>query len=148
MLSYSGLDAVTGVRDPCPGLPPGVAAVTREYPFYLAGRWERSASPLTVINPFDDSAVAATWLASDADVERATDAAVEAAPVMRELPVYRRAEILAQASAVLTRRRDQIGRTLAGEAGKPIRDALTEVDRAAMTFHVASEEARRPWAAT
>ena len=31
----------------------------------------------------------------------------------------------------------------AAEAGKPIRDALSEVDRAAMTFHVAGEEARR-----
>ena len=46
-------------------------------------------------------------------------------------------------SAILVRRRDEIGRALAGEAGKPIRDALTEVDRAAMTFQVAAEEARR-----
>jgi len=43
----------------------------------------------------------------------------------------------------LTRRREEIGRTLAGEAREPIRDALTEAHRAAMTFHVASEEARR-----
>ncbi|MCX6546090.1 MAG: aldehyde dehydrogenase family protein [Acidobacteria bacterium] len=117
--------------------------MTHQYPFYLAGEWETSTHQLAVTNPYDDSVVAATWLAADADVERATAGAVEAAPTMRRLPAYRRAEILAQASAVLIRRRDEIGRALAGEAGKPIRDALTEVDRAAMTFHVASEEARR-----
>ena len=62
---------------------------------------------------------------------------------MRSLPAYERGAILAKASAVIGRRRTEIGRALSGEAGKPIRDALTEVDRAAMTFHVASEEARR-----
>ena len=117
--------------------------MAHEYPFYLAGQWDKSSRPLTVTNPYDDSPVAATWLAGDVEVERATAGAVEAAPMMRRLPLYRRAEVLAQASAVLTRRRDEIGRALAGEAGKPIRDALTEVDRAAMTFNVAAEEARR-----
>jgi len=114
-----------------------------EYPFYLAGRWERIGRALRVTNPFDGSLVAGTWLAGEAEVERATAAAVAAAPVMRALPAYQRAAILARVSAILGRRREEIGRTLAGEAGKPIRDALTEVDRAAMTFHVASEEARR-----
>ncbi|MCX6538701.1 MAG: aldehyde dehydrogenase family protein [Acidobacteria bacterium] len=117
--------------------------MAHEYPFYLAGLWDKSSHQLAVINPYDDSMVATTWLAGESEVERATVAAVEAASIMRHLPLYRRAEILAQASVVLTSRRDEIGRALAGEAGKPIRDALTEVDRAAMTFHVASEEARR-----
>ena len=117
--------------------------MTHEYPFYLAGQWGKSAHALPVTSPYDDSPVATTWLAGEADVERATRAAVDAAPVMRQLPAFRRAEILANASAVLGRRKEEIGRALAGEAGKPIRDALTEVDRAAMTFHVASEEARR-----
>jgi glyceraldehyde-3-phosphate dehydrogenase (NADP+) len=120
-----------------------VTTVAHESPFFLAGQWERSSNPLPVINPYNDSMVSTTWLAGDAEVERATIAAVDTAPVMRQLPAYRRAEILAQASTILTRRRDEIGRALAAEAGKPIRDALTEADRAAMTFQVASEEARR-----
>ncbi|MEI6666530.1 MAG: aldehyde dehydrogenase family protein [Acidobacteriota bacterium] len=117
--------------------------MTDEYPFYLAGQWARSGDPLPVRCPYDDSTIGTTWLASAADVERATVAAVEAAPVMRQLPLYRRAEILMQAAAVLKRRREEIGHALAGEAGKPIREAVTEVDRAALTFHVAAEEARR-----
>jgi acyl-CoA reductase-like NAD-dependent aldehyde dehydrogenase len=117
--------------------------MAHEYPFYLAGRWTQSVDPLPVTSPWDDAPVGSTWLAGDADVESAIAAAVSAAPTMRGLPAYERGAILARASAVLTRRREEIGRTLAGEAGKPIRDALTEVDRAAATFHAASEEARR-----
>jgi acyl-CoA reductase-like NAD-dependent aldehyde dehydrogenase len=117
--------------------------MAHEYPFYLAGRWTQSVDPLPVTSPWDDAPVGSTWLAGDADVESAIAAAVSAAPTMGGLPAYERGAILARASAVLTRRREEIGRTLAGEAGKPIRDALTEVDRAAATFHVASEEARR-----
>jgi glyceraldehyde-3-phosphate dehydrogenase (NADP+) len=117
--------------------------MANEHPFYLAGQWHRSNQVLQVTSPWDDSAVGSTWLAGDAQVEAATAAAVDASGTMRSLPAYERGAILAKASSVLTRRRTEIGRALAGEAGKPIRDALTEVDRAAMTFHVASEEARR-----
>ncbi len=34
-------------------------------------------------------------------------------------------------------------RQLAAEAGKPIRDAATEIERGALTFRVAAEEAER-----
>jgi glyceraldehyde-3-phosphate dehydrogenase (NADP+) len=62
---------------------------------------------------------------------------------MRALPAYERGAILQRASGRIAGRREEMARTLASEAGKPIRDALTEVDRATMTFHVAGEEARR-----
>jgi glyceraldehyde-3-phosphate dehydrogenase (NADP+) len=114
-----------------------------EYPLYLAGQWQKSDEVLPVTNPWDDSVIGSTWLASEAHVEEATAAAVASAEAMRNLPAYERGAILASASSILVRRRTEIGRTLAGEAGKPIKDALTEVDRAAMTFQVASEEARR-----
>ena len=112
-------------------------------PFFLAGRQTTSTEPLDVLNPFDGSLVARTWLADDAQFEAAADAAVAAAPVMRRLPAYERGAILARASRAIAERRDAIARQLAGEAGKPIRDALVETDRAAMTFQVASDEARR-----
>jgi glyceraldehyde-3-phosphate dehydrogenase (NADP+) len=98
---------------------------------------------LDVINPYDGSIVGRTWLAGDSEFDRAADAAGAAAPAMRALPAYERASILMSVSAALTARRDEIARTLAGEAGKAIKDASGEVDRASMTFHVAAEEARR-----
>ncbi|HEX7485336.1 MAG TPA: aldehyde dehydrogenase family protein [Vicinamibacterales bacterium] len=113
------------------------------HPFFIAGSWERSNHPLQVTCPYDNSLVGTTWLAGDAEFERATQAAVEAAAVMRRLPAYERAAILMRAHEDLSARREEIGRTIAGEVGKALRDALGEADRGTQTFHVAAEEARR-----
>ncbi|HEY0873126.1 MAG TPA: aldehyde dehydrogenase family protein [Vicinamibacterales bacterium] len=114
-----------------------------ERPFYLAGKPQRTADPLDVVNPFDGSPVGRTFLAGDVEFDAAADAAVAAASVMRRMPAYERAAVLFAASREIERRKDEIARTLAGEAGKPIKDARIETDRAVMTFHVAAEEARR-----
>ena len=114
-----------------------------DYPFYLSGHHATSAEPLDVVNPFDGSPVGRTWLAGDAEFDRAADSAVGAADTMRRLPAYERAAILMRASAALQLRRDEIAAVLSAESGKPIKDARTEAERAAMTFHVAAEEARR-----
>ncbi len=113
------------------------------HPFFLAGAWESSNRPLPVTCPYDNSVVATTWLAGDAEFERATQAAVDAAAVMRRVPAYERAAILMRAHADLVARREEVGRTIAGEAGKALRDALAEADRGTQTFQVAAEEARR-----
>jgi glyceraldehyde-3-phosphate dehydrogenase (NADP+) len=114
-----------------------------EFPYWLAGEPGRSGEVLDVVNPYDGSLTGRTWLAGEAEFERAAQAAVEGAAVMRRLTAYERSTILGKASSEIGRRREEMGRTLAAEAGKPIRDALTEVDRATMTFRVAAEEARR-----
>ncbi len=115
----------------------------QEHPFFLAGQPSRSAAPLDVVNPYDKSVVGRTWLAGDAEFDRAAEAAVAAAPVMRAMPAYQRAAILDAASAELKRRRDEIARTLAGEAGKALKDATGEAERAALTFEAAANEARQ-----
>jgi glyceraldehyde-3-phosphate dehydrogenase (NADP+) len=98
---------------------------------------------LEVRNPYDNSVVAKVPLADEKAFDRAADAAVAAAPAMANLPAYERAAILMRVSAALAADRESIARTIAAEAGKPLKDALTETDRAAMTFHVAADEARR-----
>ena len=127
-------------------LTPGtiLVGVANDFPFVLAGKPARSADLLTVRSPFDGSAAGQTWLAGDAEFDMAADAAVAAAPIMRALPAYERAAVLMRTSAELVQRKEEIARTLAAEAGKPLKDALIETDRAAMTFHVAADEARRP----
>jgi acyl-CoA reductase-like NAD-dependent aldehyde dehydrogenase len=117
--------------------------VPEEFPFCLAGQPVRSGRSLEIRNPYDNGLVATTWLAGEGEFERAAASAVEAAEVMRRLPAYERAAILAATSAGIKREREAIARTVAREAGKPIKDALIETERAAMTFHVAAEEARR-----
>jgi acyl-CoA reductase-like NAD-dependent aldehyde dehydrogenase len=72
--------------------------VAREFPFILAGKPGRSAAPLHVLNPYDDSPVATTWLAGEAELEESARSAVAAAPVMRALAAYERGAILSSAT--------------------------------------------------
>jgi acyl-CoA reductase-like NAD-dependent aldehyde dehydrogenase len=113
-----------------------------EFPFSLAGKPGRSNRPLDVINPYDGSVVGRTWLAGDDEFDAAADAAVAAAPAMRALATFERADILTRIAEAVAAHREDVARVLAGEVGKPIRDALTETDRATMTFRVAADAAR------
>jgi len=51
--------------------------------------------------------------------------------------------VLAKISAGIKARREELARSITLQSGKVIRDARTEVDRAALTFDIASEEAKR-----
>ncbi|HEX5590925.1 MAG TPA: aldehyde dehydrogenase family protein [Candidatus Limnocylindrales bacterium] len=116
----------------------------KPHPIYLAGRWVESDDILTIVNPADPSVAAgATYHATPEQYEEAVQAAVRAFEVTRTLPAYERGRILREISAGLQARRDELGRLIALEAGKPIRDALIEVDRATLTFRLGAEEAER-----
>jgi glyceraldehyde-3-phosphate dehydrogenase (NADP+) len=112
-------------------------------PICLAGRWISTDTPLPVRAPWDGGDVGSTWLAGAAEFDAAADAAVRAAPVVAALRADERAAILRRVSGALASGREAIARTLAAEAGKPLADARTEVDRATLTFSVAADETLR-----
>jgi glyceraldehyde-3-phosphate dehydrogenase (NADP+) len=96
-----------------------------------------------VESPYDGSSVGAVQRAGPDEVEGAIAAAVAAFEETRHLPAWRRSEILAAVGDGIAARRDELARTIALEAGKPIKAARVEAERAAFTFRVAAEEARR-----
>ena len=121
-----------------------IVAGTKPHPIFLAGRWVESPEVLLIANPADPSTPAgATYNATEAQYEEAVEAAVAAFEVTRKLPAYERGRILREISAGVRERRQELGRLIATEAGKPIRDALIEVDRAVLTFRLGAEEAER-----
>ena len=121
-----------------------VTAGTTPHPIFLAGRWVTSPDVLEIANPANaDEPAGATYNATEAQYEEAVEAAVAAFEVTRKLPAYERGRILREVSAGIAARRDELGRLIATEAGKPIRDALVEVDRATLTFRLGAEEAER-----
>ena len=112
-------------------------------PFYLAGEWRTSADVLPVHNKFDGSEFASICRASRADVDEAISIATQTVPHTRFLPAYKRSEVLLKIVAGLKARHEELSHQLALEAGKPIRTARQELDRAILTFTIASEEAKR-----
>jgi glyceraldehyde-3-phosphate dehydrogenase (NADP+) len=114
------------------------------HPIYLAGRWVDSPNRLTVTNPArPDEPAGATYLATPDQYEEAVTAAVSAFERTRRLPAFERSAALRRISSGIAARREEIGRLIATESGKPIRDSLNEVDRAVLTFRIGAEEAER-----
>src|SRR5215207_1323282 len=117
---------------------------TQPHKIYLAGKWVDSPDRLEVANPADPTNPAgATYNATEAQYEEAVTAAVAAFEHTRVLPAYERGRAIREISSGIKARREEIGRILSLEAGKPIRDALVEVDRATLTFRLGAEEAER-----
>ena len=54
------------------------------------------------------------------------------------IPTFTRVAILRTVAAELERRRDELARTIAAEAGKPMKAARAEAERAAATFSAAA----------
>ncbi len=113
------------------------------YPIYVAGKFTSTAQHLDVVSPYSGQCVYRTCLAGDAEFEEAVSAACAVRRTLRDLPVYRRWQILMEVSEALHDQRQELALIMAREAAKPLKTALGEVDRAVQTFLIAAEEARR-----
>jgi len=119
-------------------------AEPKPHPIYLAGRWVESPDVVTIANPArPDLPAGWTFNATAEQYEAAVTAAVAAFEATRKLPAYVRSAALRKIAEGIAARREEIGRLITAESGKPIRDALTEVDRGVLTFRIAAEEAER-----
>jgi acyl-CoA reductase-like NAD-dependent aldehyde dehydrogenase len=117
-----------------------VAATASEKKLLIAGEWVETGDWVEVRSPYSGEPVGRVAKAGADETRRAVDAA-EAA--MREpLPAHKRAEILVRVAGQLGRRHEEVARTIAAEAGKPLKAARVEASRAMSTFTFAAVEAR------
>jgi len=110
---------------------------------FIGGRWVGGGPEVEVRNKYTGEVLATLPTARREDVDAAIAAAEEAAPVMAGMPAHRRGEILARAAAMIREQKEEIARLIAMEAGKALKYARVEVDRAVSTFTIAAEEAKR-----
>jgi acyl-CoA reductase-like NAD-dependent aldehyde dehydrogenase len=114
-----------------------------EYKLLIDGQWVEAGPLMEVKNKYDGKIVGTLPTARKEDVEAAIDAAERAEDVMADMPAYKRAEILLKTAALLRERSDDLAKTIAAEAGKALKFARAEVERAISTFTIAAEEAKR-----
>ena len=114
-----------------------------EYKLFIDGQWVNAGPMMEVKNKYNGQTVAALPTARREDVDAAIAAAQRAAQMMADMPAYKRAEILLKTASLLRERSEDLARTIAAEAGKALKFARAEVDRAISTFTIASEEAKR-----
>jgi acyl-CoA reductase-like NAD-dependent aldehyde dehydrogenase len=111
--------------------------------FYLQGKWIEEGTPVEIRAPYDGIPLAQVFQGTREHVEKAVRAAVGAFGTTRKLPTFERQRVLRSIAQHITSRREEFARTLAQEAGKPLKAARTEVERAIFTFTVAAEESTR-----
>ena len=118
---------------------------TTTYHPWIAGQGHPGGRPTEPVhNPWTGAVEAEAAVATAEDLERAIAAAVTAFPAFRATPPRQRREILERCARRLDAERDGLARTIALEVGKPITQALGEVDRAVLTFSLAADAARAP----
>src|SRR4029077_12202718 len=106
--------------------------------FFVDGRWVEDGDIVEVRSPFEGSVVGRVVQGRREHAGAAIAAAVKAFGTTRRLPAFERQRVLRRVARSIAERKDDFSRTLAQEAGKPIKAARMEVDRAVFTFNVAA----------
>jgi acyl-CoA reductase-like NAD-dependent aldehyde dehydrogenase len=110
---------------------------------FLDGKWLEEGDIIEVRSPFDGAVVGRVFRGQRKHAEAAIAAAVKAFGTTRRLPAFERQRVLHRIASGIQERREELSRTLAQEAGKPIKAARIEVERAIFTFSIAAEETVR-----
>ena len=118
-------------------------SITRSFGYFLNGNWSTHGREAVVNSPYDHSVVAVVSEAGRDDVESAIES--RGAGIRHHPPMtsQQRASMLHKIVNGVGDRREEFARTICQEAGKPIKTARIEVDRAINTFQIAAEEATR-----
>jgi acyl-CoA reductase-like NAD-dependent aldehyde dehydrogenase len=118
-----------------------VVAALSEKRLLIGGEWVETGEWIDIRSPYSGEVVGRVAKAGARETCQALDAAEQA---MREpLPAHKRAEILVKVAAALGRRHDEVARLISDEAGKPLKAARVEAQRAMSTYTFAAVEARK-----
>ncbi|MBI4437130.1 MAG: aldehyde dehydrogenase family protein [Candidatus Omnitrophica bacterium] len=113
---------------------------------YIGGHFQKPQGNVQTLlseDPGDLDHPVGTFAFSEEEVERAVAAAQAGFSVWREKPFTVRRRAILQFHKALRRRREELAQLITREMGKPIRDALQEVDRMIERVPLASKEAGR-----
>lgn len=111
--------------------------------FYVDGKWLEEGDIVEIRAPYDGAVIARVYQGRREHAEAAITATVKAFGTTRRLPAFERQRVLRRIADGIHGRKEEFARTLAQEAGKPIKSARMEVDRAVFTFNIAAEETVR-----
>ncbi len=111
---------------------------------FINGEWVEGKTAKDNINPSDVSDVVGSYAHADkAQAQSAIAAAKAALPGWAATTPQQRADILETIGVELLARKDEIGKLLAREEGKPLANGIAETMRAAQIFKFFAQEALR-----
>ncbi|KAH7523974.1 hypothetical protein FEM48_Zijuj06G0069200 [Ziziphus jujuba var. spinosa] len=115
------------------------------YKFYADGEWKKSASGkfVPVINPTTRNTHFKVQACTQEEVNKIIETAKSAQKSWAKTPLWKRAELLHKAAAILKEHKAPIAGCLVKEIAKPAKDAVTEVVRSADLISYCAEEGVR-----
>jgi acyl-CoA reductase-like NAD-dependent aldehyde dehydrogenase len=118
-----------------------MATTAVERKLFVGGDWIETGDWLEVRSPYSGDVVGRVARGGADETRRALDAAEGS---LREpLPAHERAAILTRVADALVERHDEAAQLICAEAGKPMKAARVEAQRAVSTFTFAAVEARK-----
>jgi len=111
--------------------------------FLAGGREIFEGEEAEIRSPWDQSLVGTVRQGSRNHAVEAVGSLEKSFATTRKLPAYQRKQILSGVAAKIAAQRDELAQIIVAEAGKPLKAAWVEVDRAVLTFATAAEEALR-----
>lgn len=111
--------------------------------YFTGGKWHEAKTTFDVRDPATGEIVAKVAKAGKAETEAAIKAASEAFPAWRKTTAKARSEILYRWYHLMLENKQFLGELMVAEQGKPLKEALGEVDYAASYLQWFSEEAKR-----
>lgn len=114
---------------------------------HLNGEWKSAKSGITfdVVNPADLSVIASVTDCEEADFLEAIEAAELAFEEWKGVSASERAQKLKKWFSLMIQNKKELGKILALEAGKPISEAIGEIEYGASFIEWFAEEARRSY---
>jgi succinate-semialdehyde dehydrogenase/glutarate-semialdehyde dehydrogenase len=114
---------------------------------FIGGDWVARGSRATrpVINPATGVTLGELPIATQADLDRALEAAQKSFPMWRAKAPHERGRILRRAAELMRERTDHIARLATQEEGKTLTEARWEVGLSAEIFEWYAEEGRRAY---
>ncbi len=122
------------------------SATVKKYANYIGGEWVKSSSGqyFDNVNPADTTDIVGRFPDStEEDVNRAVEAAKEAATRWRRTPAPRRAELLFTLGEILRAKKDQFSSEMTREMGKVLKETGGDVQEAIDCTYYTAGEGRR-----
>ena len=118
-----------------------MATTLVDHPLLIGGERVETGEWTDVRSPYSGDVIGRIASGGAAEARRALDAAATA--MATPLPAHERARILDTVAHLLEARQEEAAQTISAEAGKPLKAARVEAQRAVSTYTFAAVEARR-----
>lgn len=114
---------------------------------YIDGAWRQGGLSRAhdIVNPADASKTGELSLANGADLDDALAAAEKGFQAWRAVSPQERGEVMKKIAAGIADRKEDLARVMSEEQGKPLGEAMGEMDRTIETFAWCGEEATRTY---